>query len=102
MKETIYPQRSQVVEDIFSRENRLDKILIVPLDHAKESHTVQLCLATGVYLLKKALTVYNDQRGVDFLITQIEKICKKHHIKNKTWPYVAKIHTATWSTSFIR
>ena len=83
MKETIYPQRSQVVEDIFSRENRLDKILIIPLDHAKESHTVQFRLATGVYLLKKALTVYNDQRGVDFLITQIEKICKKHHIKKQ-------------------
>ncbi len=46
MKKTVYPQRSQVVNEIFTRENHPDKILIVPLDYAKTNHTVQFCFAT--------------------------------------------------------
>ena len=83
MKETIYPQRSQVVKEIFSRETRFNKILIVPLDHAKASHTVQLCFATGEFVLKKAFTVYNDPRGVQYLVNRIVKVCKKYHIRKE-------------------
>ena len=83
MKKTVYPLRSQVVERIFSRENRFDKILIVPLDHAKKNHTVQFCFATGEYILKKAITVYNDSAGVAYLLERITKLSKKYHIKRE-------------------
>ena len=83
MKKTVYPLRSQVVERIFSRENRFDKILIVALDHAKKNHTVQFSFATGEYILKKAITVYNDSAGVAFLVGRIDKTCKKYHLKRE-------------------
>ena len=83
MKKTVYPLRSQIVTEIFSRENRFDKILIVPLDHAKENHTVQFCFATGEHILRKALTVHNDSQGVSFLMDRIIKICKKYHLKRE-------------------
>ena len=83
MKKTVYPLRSQVVERIFSRESRLDRILIVPLDHAKRNHTVQFCLATGEYILKRALTIYNDSAGAIFLTERITKACNKYHFKRE-------------------
>jgi transposase len=83
MKKTVYPQRSQVVNEIFTRENRPDKILIVPLDYAKTNHTVQFCFATGEHLLNNALTVYNDSRGAAYLLDRISKICKKYHLKQE-------------------
>ena len=76
MNKTVYPVRSQVVNEIFSQENRFDKILIVPLDHAKTNHTVQFCYATGEHLFKKAMTVYNDPRGLKYLIDRLRKTCK--------------------------
>lgn len=83
MKKTVYPQRSQVVNEVFARENRLDKILIVPLDYAKENHTVQFCFATGEHILHKALSVYNDSRGASYLLDRITNICKKYHLKHE-------------------
>jgi len=83
MKKTVYPLRSQVVKEIFFRESRPDKILIVPLDHAKENHTAQFCFGTGEYILNKAFTVYNDSPGVAYLNERIIKICKKHHLKRE-------------------
>lgn len=83
MKKTIYPLRSQVVNEVFSREMRRDKILIVPVDHAKEKHTAQLCFATGDHILNKALTVYNDNRGLTYLTDRIVKTCKKHRLKKE-------------------
>jgi len=83
MKKTVYPLRSQVVERIFSGENRFDKILIVPLDHAKRNHTVQFCFATGEYILKRAITVYNDSAGALFLTDRIAKISRNYHLKRE-------------------
>lgn len=83
MKKTVYPLRSQVVEEVFSREFRPDKVLIVPLDHAKKDHTVQFCFATGEHILNRAFTVYNDSQGVSYLIDRIIKICKKYHLKRE-------------------
>lgn len=83
MKKTIYPQRSQVVSEIFSREIRPDKILIVPIDHAKENHVVQFCFGTGEHILNKAFTVFNDSRGVNFLTDRIVSTCMKYHVKKE-------------------
>jgi len=83
MNKTVYPVRSQVVNEIFSQENRFDKILIVPLDHAKTNHTVQFCYATGEHLFKKAMTVYNDPRGLKYLIDRLRKTCENKQIEQK-------------------
>ncbi len=77
MQNSIYPETSQAVNEIFERIGDFNKILIVPIDYAKQEHTVQFCLANGVYLLKKPLRVFNTLKGSFFLRKRILKMCKK-------------------------
>ena len=81
MKKNIFPVKSQLIQDLFMSAPSLEKVLIVAVDYAKESHKVQFCRATGEVLLNKALTVYNSPKGLKFLHRQIEKTMKYHHIK---------------------
>ena len=80
MNKTIYPSRSQVASKVFSEITDLRKLLIVPIDFAKKEYTVQFCLGTGDFLLKRPLTVYNNLAGFNFLIKRIKGICSKYHI----------------------
>ncbi len=83
MKKNIFPARSQSVQDFFSDAPSLDKVLIVPLDYAKKSHTVQFCRGTGELLLKKAFTVYNTPVGLEYFHNRIDKIIKRYHVKRE-------------------
>jgi hypothetical protein len=80
MNKTIYPSRSQVASKVFSEITDLRKLLIVPIDFAKKEYTVQFCLGTGDFLLKRPLTIYNNLAGFNFLIKRIKGICSKYHI----------------------
>jgi len=57
INKTIYPSRSQVANKVFSEITDLRKLLIVPIDFAKKEYTVQFCLGTGDFLLKRPLTI---------------------------------------------
>ena len=59
---SIYTNRSQVVTQML-KEVEASKILLVPLDFAKEKHVVRICDATGDYLHKKPIDVTNDTAG---------------------------------------
>jgi transposase len=80
MNKTIYPSRSQVANNVFSIITDLRKLLIVPVDFAKKEYTVQFCLGSGDFLLKRPLTIYNNLTGFNFLIKKIKGICSKYHI----------------------
>lgn len=83
MKKNIFPAKSQSIQELFSNAPALEKILIVPVDYAKKSHTVQFCLGTGDLLLKKALTIYNTPAGLDYFLKRIDKITSRYHIKRE-------------------
>jgi transposase len=83
MTKNIFPVKSQLIQDFFTAAPSLDKVLIVAMDYAKKSHTVQFCRGNGELLLKKALTVYNTPKGLVFFHKQIEKTMKYHHIKKE-------------------
>jgi len=68
MKKTIFPAKSQPIQEFFLNAPSLEKVLIIPVDYAKKSHTIQFCLGTGELLLKKALTIYNTPAGLDYLL----------------------------------
>ena len=83
MKKNIFPAKSQSIQELFSDAPSLETILIVPVDYAKKSHTVQFCLGTGDLLLKKALTIYNTPAGLDYFLKRIDKISSRYHIKRE-------------------
>lgn len=99
MNQSIYPQRSQEATAVFENvEHR--KILVVPIDFAKEMHEAQLCRGTGEYLLKQPMRVYNSQAGLDYLQTRIEKIRRKYAIE-KSSVVVCGEDPPSFSTNFI-
>ncbi|MCK4981559.1 MAG: transposase [Victivallaceae bacterium] len=79
MKKTVYPDRSQVVNEIF-KVNDLNKILVVPVDFAKSEHTAHICTGNGEYLLKHPLKIYNNEEGVKYLKERIRRMCGKYNI----------------------
>ncbi|MFT5130007.1 MAG: hypothetical protein ACI8W8_003636 [Rhodothermales bacterium] len=76
MNRNIYTISSPAVHERFSPVPA-DKIILVPVDFAKEKHVGRLCLGNGDYTHKKALTIYNDIRGVEFLDTKIKGACQR-------------------------
>ena len=66
-KRTIYQAQSQDLRNLFEDAGHPSKIMCVPLDYAKASHTALLCNGTGEYL-RKPFTVHNSQKGIDYLI----------------------------------
>lgn len=79
MKKSVYPDRSQVVNEIF-KVNDLNRILIVPVDFAKSEHTAHICLGTGEYLLKHPLKIYNNEEGAAYFKERIQRMCDRHNI----------------------
>ena len=77
-----YSSGSHQITQVF-HEAAIEKIIVVPLDFAKSSHLARLCLANGRYLHKKAITLRNDQDGVDYLIKRIEAACSRNGIQKK-------------------
>ena len=90
MKKNIFPTKSQSIQELFLNAPSLEKTLIVPVDYAKKSHTVQFCLGTGELLLKKALTIYNTPAGLDYILKRIDLITSRYHIKRENVLIVSK------------
>jgi len=81
-KRTIYQAQSQDLRNLFEDAGHPSKVMCVPLDYAKASHTALLCNGTGEYL-RKPFTVHNSQKGIDYLIERVRAGCKRHRIKPK-------------------
>jgi len=79
---SIYTNRSQVVTQML-KDVEAVKILLVPLDFAKEKHVVRICDATGDYLHKHPIEVTNDKAGLDYLCQRINTACGRRGILKK-------------------
>ena len=79
MKST-YPNHSAALTQVFN-EIPPAKILIVPLDFAKEKHVVRLCDGRGQYLHKNSFVVLNDPSGIEYLLKRIQSACMRNDIK---------------------
>lgn len=78
MVRDIYRRESQVLDRLFAGGGLF---LVVPLDFAKSEHTAQCCTPDGRYVWKRPRKVWNNLRGVDFLLAQVAGICRKLRIR---------------------
>ena len=79
MKGTVFTKGSQRVSTILL-ENTAGKILLIPVDFAKEKHVARVCFGDGSYMTKKPIIVFNNNCGVEFLDNYIKKIQKRYDI----------------------
>ena len=77
---SIFKKSNPVIEKVFESSGSPRKILIVPLDYAKKTHTALFCNGDG-QRLKAPFSVHNTPEGISFLLDLVEKICRKHTLK---------------------
>ena len=80
MVRNIHRTESQILSRLFAGGG---KFLVVPLDFAKAEHTAQCCIPDGDYVWKRPLRVWNNLRGVDFLLERVAGVCRKLRIKHE-------------------
>lgn len=79
MSRDMFPRRSQVALEVMSGIDP-GKVLIVPIDFAKDTHVAQIARGTGEYLRKRPVNVRNSVEGSRFLIDVIQRTCSKYRI----------------------
>lgn len=79
---TTFGNCDQQLNEILSS-NLPEKVLLVPADFAKKSHTVKFCFANGKYLRRKPLIIKNNIKGANFLSQKIEQCCATRKIKKQ-------------------
>ena len=79
MQKNIYPERSQAVAKTLGS-NVLSKVLVVPIDFAKQVHVGQICTGTGKFAYKKSFKIMNTPAGAQYLIERIETSCRRFGI----------------------
>ena len=81
MNESIFPRKNQDIINLFESAKHPKKVACVVLDYAKRTHTALICNGNGKRL-KAAFPVENNTEGLEYILTRVDKICKKHHISH--------------------
>ncbi len=79
---SIFRKRNADVEALFQSAGRLEKVMCVPFDYAKKTHTAMVCNGRGDRL-RGVFNVENNRAGLDFLLSVITGLCRKHKIATK-------------------
>jgi transposase len=70
-KRSIFPERSQVTEELFAS-SEPGRVLVVPIDFAKTEHTAQICRGTGEFVFRKPMRLENTVDGAHYLLQRLE------------------------------
>jgi hypothetical protein len=79
---TIFRKRNPDDQALITDAGSSEKVMCVAFDYAKESHTTVICDATG-RKLHDTFDVENNKKGLDYLLSTIARLCRKHHIQRK-------------------
>lgn len=80
MFSSIYQRESAELTQVFESAKTTKNIIIVALDYAAKKHVCLIVNGNGNQL-RAPFPVHNNQKGVDFLLDQIEATCKRLHIQ---------------------
>ena len=79
---SIFRKRNPDVEALFESADSASKVMCVPFDYAKATHTAMVCDGTG-RRLRASFNVRNDRNGLDYLLGIVAGLCRKHKIQSK-------------------
>lgn len=97
---TIFKNQSQKLHAAFMKAQNPGKVLLVPVDFAKQTHYAFFCDGYGRYL-RKPFTLRNDRDGVDYLVEAIEKTRKTKDIRSKAQVVIAGEDSASYTQNFM-
>jgi transposase len=76
---SIFKNRNPDLVNLFKKAGRPDKVMCVALDYAKTSHAALIANGEGE-AFKQILDVRNTPAGVNFLLGEVKRLCRKHGI----------------------
>lgn len=77
---SIFPRSCPAIENVFHDAGSPRKVILLPLDYAKRSHTALACDGEGRQL-RAPFDIQNDLAGVDFLLDVVSGLRRRHHIR---------------------
>lgn len=80
--QSIYRSQCRAIKAIFEEAPSPKKILIVPIDYAKQKHVALICDGNGD-TLKKAFPVENSSEGLAFLLSEVQATARRRKIPRK-------------------
>lgn len=78
--QSIFRKRNADVEQLFEAAGRTEKVMCVAFDYAKKTHTCAICDGNGKQL-RGTFNVHNNREGIDYLLSIVKGLCRKHHIR---------------------
>jgi transposase len=81
-KRNIYQNQSQELLSLFESAGSSAKVMCVPMDYAKKDHLVMFCNGHGD-ILRKPFSVKNTPEGIEYLIDQVIRSCRRRGIKKE-------------------
>ena len=81
-KRNIYQNQSQELLSLFEAAGSSAKVMCVPMDYAKKDHLVMFCNGHGD-ILRKPFSVKNSPEGIEYLIDQVTRSCRRRGIKKE-------------------
>jgi transposase len=97
MVKDIYLGESQALKQRFADGK---PFLVVPLDLAKAEHTAQCCTLDGRYQWSHPFRIWNNSRGVEYLLSRIEGLCRKLRIQPERTIYAGE-DPSSYALAFI-
>jgi transposase len=81
-KRNIYQNRSQELLHLFEAAGSSAKVMCVPIDFAKKDHVAMFCNGYGD-ILRKPFSIKNSPEGVEYIVDQVTRSCRRRGIKKK-------------------
>ena len=79
---SIFRKRNPNVEALFEAAGRPEKVMCIPFDYAKKTHTTIVCNGLG-HKLRGVFNVENNRAGLNFLLGVVCDLCRKHKIRQE-------------------
>jgi len=96
---SIFRKRNPDVQKLFDSAGRPEKVMCIPFDYAKKTHTAMVCNGRGD-CLRGAFNVENNRKGIDYLLGIVKGLCRKHTI-NITHVFFGGEDGGAYSFNFI-
>jgi len=79
---SIFQRSNPAIEKVFAEAGSPKKVMCIPIDYAKKTHTALVCNGAGLQL-RAPFNVHNNPQGIEFLMGVVQGLCRKHSIRRQ-------------------